>query len=359
VTSEPVPLPLADLSRAFAPPPEWQGKLGPYRSPLVFYDGTPVSRAEDWPRRRAEIRERWIEILGPWPDLEEKPHFDVLESTESKNVTVKRLRLELPPRGIGFAHLMIPKGAQHCPAVLVLSADGETPATSTHTGADLARDLAERGFVTLLIGPPGGNPRKPEMNDVTCQPLMYLAYVGAVCANLLANLPEVDPARIGVVGHAYGGKWAMFASCLNERFACAVWSEAGIIFDERKAATNYYDPWYLGSLPRPRRGMPRREDDHARKGAYGLLYHAGLNLQELHALMAPRPFLVSAGSNRRPSLAIICADDESRWTVLNHSIAVNQLLGFDHRVAMTNHPSHNVTPAAKAEIYQFLADCLR
>jgi hypothetical protein len=197
------------------------------------------------------------------------------------------------------------------------------------------------------------------MDDVECQPLMYLAYVAAVCEKVLANLPEVDPARIGIVGHAYGGKWAMFASCLNDRFACAVWSEAGIVFDERKAATNYNDPWYLGAGIRPRRGVPRREDDHVRKGAYGAFYREGLNLQELHALMAPRPFLVSAGSNRLPSLAITCADDESRWSVLNHTIAVNRLLGCERRVAMTNRPSHELTPEARAQIYQFLADCLR
>ncbi|HEY3900571.1 MAG TPA: sialidase [Chthoniobacter sp.] len=347
------------MSRAFEPPPQWQNQFGPYRSPLIFYDGTPVSTAGDWPRRREEIRRRWTDILGPWPQLEKKPPYDVLESTTWQGSTVRRVRLELPPRGIGYAYLTIPQGAQHCPAVLVLSGDGETTTGNAHTGADLALDLAERGFVTLLIGPPGGNPRKLEMNDVECQPLMYLAYIGAVCANLLANLPEVDAAKIGVVGHAYAGKWAMFASCLDDRFACAVWSEAGIIFDERKASTDYYDPWYLGAMTRPRRGAPRREEEHIRKGAYGLLYHAGLNLQELHALMAPRPFLVSAGSSRLPSLAIRCADDESRWIVLNHSIAVNQLLGLQRRVAMINHPSHDLTPQAKEEIYRFLEDCLR
>ncbi|MEI9897105.1 MAG: hypothetical protein WDN28_25395 [Chthoniobacter sp.] len=45
--------------------------------------------------------------------------------------------------------------------------------------------------------------------------------------------------------------------------------------------------------------------------------------------------------------------------MLNHSIAVNQLLGCERRVAMTNRPSHELTPQAKAQIYQFLADGLR
>ena len=39
--------------------------------------------------------------------------------------------------------------------------------------------------------------------------------------------------RIGIVGHSFGGKWSLFASCLYEKFACAAWSDAGIVFDER------------------------------------------------------------------------------------------------------------------------------
>ena len=43
----------------------------------------------------------------------------------------------------------------------------------------------------------------------------------------------------------------------------------------------------------------------------------GRDLHELHALMAPRPFLVSGGSEDQPE----------RWKALNHAIAVNRLLG--------------------------------
>jgi len=47
--------------------------------------------------------------------------------------------------------------------------------------------------------------------------------VAANCLTALAQLPEVDALRIGIIGLSYGGKWSMFASCLDERFACAVW----------------------------------------------------------------------------------------------------------------------------------------
>ena len=64
---------------------------------------------------------------------------------------------------------------------------------------------------------------------------------------------EVYPDRIGIVGHSFGGKWSLFASCLYDKFACAVWSDPGIVFDERDrrkqnpgGSVNYWDEWYLG-----------------------------------------------------------------------------------------------------------------
>src|SRR5215216_469799 len=51
------------------PPAEFAGQLGPYRSPLVFADGTVVKTPEDWARRRKEILALWHQRLGPWPAL--------------------------------------------------------------------------------------------------------------------------------------------------------------------------------------------------------------------------------------------------------------------------------------------------
>ena len=68
-----------------------------------------------------------------------------------------------------------------------------------------------------------------------------------------------------------------------------------------------------------------------------------MDLHELHALMAPRPFLVSGGP----------ADKPIRWTALNHSVAVNKLLGFDHRVALTNRRSHAATAESNDQVYAF------
>ena len=69
----------------------------------------------------------------------------------------------------------------------------------------------------------------------------------------------------------------------------------------------------------------------------------GHDLHELHSLLAPRPFLVSGGYS----------DNVDRWIPLNHSVAVNRLLGYHHRVAMTNRPKHDPTPESNETIYKF------
>ena len=139
-----------------------------------------------------------------------------------------------------------------------------------------------------------------------------------------AQHAAVDARRIGIMGHSYGGKWAMFAACLYEKFACTVWSDPGIVFDEKRANVNYWEPWYLGyEAGRKRReGIPR--DDNPRTGAYKRLVETGHDLHELHALMAPRPFLVSGGAE----------DRAERWKPLNHTIAVCQRLACRRRATL-------------------------
>ena len=42
-----------------------------------------------------------------------------------------------------------------------------------------------------------------------------------------------------------------------------------------------------------------------------------------------------------------------RWPALNHAIAVNRLLGFENRVAMTNRPGHAPTPESNQALCLF------
>lgn len=338
-----------DMERFFKPPAEFAGDYGDYRSPLKFGDGREVKSAADWPARRKEILAKWHELMGPWPPLIAKPKIEYLEKARRENFTQHKVQVEIAPGQMTAGYLLVPDGKGPFPAVLVPFYDPETSVGLGKPMRDFAYQLTKRGFVSLSIGSPGGDARKPDIGVAKCQPLSFLGYIGANCYNALASLKEVDARRVGVVGHSYGGKWAMFASCLYDKFACAVWSDPGIVFDEKRPSVNYWDPWYLGDTPPPKRAVGLPSPERPRTGAYRALVEQGHDLHELHALMAPRPFLVSGGSEDFPA----------RWKALNHTLAVNRLLGYTNRVAMTNRPKHEPTPESNEQIYTFFEHFLK
>jgi dienelactone hydrolase len=334
----------------FRPHSEFTNQFGAYRSPLLFTDGSRAGSASDWTRRREEIRKQWTDLMGPWPPVIEQPRLEFLTKSRRENFTQHRVRLEIAPQQTGEGWLLVPDGAGPFPAVLVVFYEPETSVgLNTNQFRDFGYQLAKRGFVTLNIGTPGGNAWKPETGEAQCQPLSFHAYVAANCWQVLANLPEVDRARIGVVGHSYGGKWAMFAGALWEKFACVAVSDPGIVFDETRSNVNYWEPWYLGfdaAEKRPKAGIPSAENP--RTGAYKRMVEQGRDLHELHALIAPRPLLVSGGAE----------DPPSRWAALNHLVEVNRLLGFTNRVAMTSRKEHSPDLDSNEKLYAFFSHFL-
>jgi hypothetical protein len=330
----------------FQPPPEFVDNFASYRSPLLFDDGTCARTASDWRRRRQEILDTWQRLMGPWPAVLRKPKVEMLGKSRRDNFIQYRVKLEIAPGQMGEGWLMVPNGPGRFPAALVVYYEPETSAglNLQQPLRDFGLQLARRGFVTLSVGTPGGNARTPDVGKAQCQPLSFHAYVAANCWHALANQPEVDADRIGVVGHSYGGKWALFAGALWDKFACVAVSDPGIVFDEKRPNVNYWEPWYLGFdavRPRLKPGIP--SDNNPRTGAYKKMVESGRDLHELLALIAPRPLLVSGGSE----------DPPERWTALNHAIAVNKLLGQSNRVAMTNRKGHSPTQESNAQLYAF------
>jgi hypothetical protein len=333
------------------PPAEFAGKFGSYRSPLQFADGSIARTAADWARRRDEIQKTWHQRLGAWPALVERPVMKKVEKVERDGYTEYKVQLQVSPEGKWVeGYLLIPRGPGPFPAVLVPFYE---PLTSIGRGAkgrgvgthDYGLQLVKRGFVTLSIGTPGsldklgGDTRTALIQagtDLRRQPLTLVAYVAAICLTALAQMPEVDPSRIGIIGLSYGGKWSMFASCLDARFACAVWSDPGIVFNEKDSNVNYWEPWYLGYDPKAQRKAGIPSPANPRTGLYKELIDAGEDLVDLHALMAPRPVLVSGGVQ----------DPPKNWQALNHLVAVNTLLGHKNRAFLTARKTH--VPTAEA-----------
>ena len=107
---------------------------------------------------------------------------------------------------------------------------------------------------------------------------------------------------------------------------------------------NYWEPWYLGYDPKEKRkpGVPSAANP--RTGLYKELIDAREDLVDLHALMAPRPVLVSGGVQ----------DPPRNWQALNHLVAVNNLLGHKNRAFLTARKTHVPTAAALEQELAFL-----
>jgi hypothetical protein len=112
---------------------------------------------------------------------------------------------------------------------------------------------------------------------------------------------------------------------------------------------NYWEPWYLGFDPRTTRRPGLVTPTNGRTGAYRTIFESGHDLNELHALMAPLPFMVSGGSE----------DGPARWVALNHAVAVNRLLGHEQRVALTSRPAHAPTAESNEQAFRFFEHFLK
>ncbi len=332
------------IAAYFQPPAEFKSSAS-YRPLLVANDGQPVKDSNGWAKRRQEILEQWQTAMGPWPAIIEQPKVEVLKEIKRDEITARRVRLEIAPGQTGEGWLLIPPGQQPRPAVLVPFYEPETSAgfKADKPERDLGWQLAKRGMVTLNIGTPGGDAYKPEVGGAICQPLSFHAYVAANCWQAMSHMPEIDAKRIGVVGHSYGGKWSMFAGALWDKFAVVAVSDPGIAFDETRSNVNYWEPWYLGREAGVTRkaGVPTAENPTT--GAYKRLRDSGHDLHEIQALICPRPYFVSGGSE----------DPPQRWQVLLPLIEVNRLLGYENRVGMSNRPDHSPNAESNAALVDF------
>ncbi len=255
-----------------------------------------ITTAEGWARRREKIVAAFTSIIGE-PPLDEPPPLDPRVEGEHDAGTHVRYRVTYAVDGDERvpAWLLVPKGLrQAVPAVLC-------PHQTTKLGKDepaglsgdakypYARDLVERGYVTLAPDHlAAGERRTPGLTDFDTAAL-YARYpqwsaVGKTIWDLrrgldfLCTRPEVDPDRLGMIGHSLGGHSTLFTAGADDRVKCAV-SSCGLTTFAGDAGRMVWarDHWYQ-YMPRLRPlflgGQPAPFDFH-----------------HLTALIAPRPFL--------------------------------------------------------------------
>ena len=150
-----------------------------------------------------------------------------------------------------------------------------------------------------------------------------LAHDTSRAVDLMLDQPDMDPQRIGVMGHSLGGKMAFYTGCLDNRVQAIVSSDFGIGW----SFTNWDAPWYLG--------------DQIHRPDFTLAHH------HLLALHAPRAFLLIGGDADRPA----------SWQYLNEAKKVYALYGREDAVGFFDHASgHRPTEESLRIAYRWLAE---
>ncbi len=192
-----------------------------------------IRTLDQWQARRRHILEQMQVVMGPWPGPERRVPLDVEVVSEEQTPRFVRRQVRFTPepgdRVPAILHLPTgTQGADKLPAVLCLH---QTTAVGKAEPAGLAglpnlhyaAELAERGFVTLSVD-------YPNYGEYKFDPYAH-GYVSATmkgiwnhsrAVDLLCSLPQVDPHRIGVIGHSLGGHNSLFVAVFDERLRCVV-----------------------------------------------------------------------------------------------------------------------------------------
>lgn len=253
VHSDAAPLPLVydveNTGKNFPPPPLPNIGSLPQIQPLpdpfcwandpVNSNNTRSTNAEDWQRRRAEIKAQ-IEYY----EIGTKPAVDMpTQVTASYSGSVN-------PGGTGTLNVMVTANGHQlalaCPVSIPAGATAPYPVVigmNSPNGGLTASDFSSRGIATVtFVHNQVTTYNSPQNTDPYYQlygPTLNISSTGQYSAwawgvsriidglSLVTNTLPIDLKHICVTGCSYAGKMALFAGALDERIALTVAQESG------------------------------------------------------------------------------------------------------------------------------------
>lgn len=302
----------------------------------------PGTTRDQWPAQRASILAAWQKVLGPFP-TEKAPLDPQYEATEDfPTYTRQKVSYTIEPGVREDAVLFIPKKrSAKTPGIVVFH-----PTLAAHyaqvAGYDtsvpdkmMGPQLVERGYVVLcprcFIFDDGadwkGNTAKIKERHPDWLGITRMTWDGIRAVDFLVSRPEVDPERIGTIGHSLGAKEAIYAAAFDERVKASVSCEGGVGLP----LSNWDAVWYLGSFIKE----PGFSRDH----------------HELLALASPRAFLLIGGGS---------ADGDPSVPYLAAARPVYDLFGAGKNLRFLNHgQGHKYPPEARQVAEPFLDEFLK
>ena len=194
------------------------------------------ARPEQWSASGQKLRQHILEdiIYHGWPQswVQAPPHFEQIAVIETgKGYRLRKLRYEIVPGFTSTAILYEPEVMQgKVPAILNVIGH-EPDGNAVEYEQKRCINFARRGILALSLSWIGfGEMAQPgNAHDYTAQlDLVGTSAVGFFYLSmrrgldLLAALPQADPARLGVTGLSGGGWQTLFLGSLDKRVAVAV-----------------------------------------------------------------------------------------------------------------------------------------
>ncbi len=322
---------------------------------MVYRDAAgqehPVRTVEDWAIRRQHILAGMQDAMGPLPPRTTQLPLDmqITEQVESDGFQRLSITFQVEPRDRLPAYLYRPKGlpsGQRVAAMLALHptsplGKGVVAGLGPQPNRAYALELAQRGYVVLAPDYPSfGDYRYDFPADQYVSGTMKGIVNHMRCVDLLQTLTEVDPERIGVIGHSLGGHNAMFVAAFDPRLKVVV-SSCGW--------TPFHD-YYGGQLKgwTSDRYMPRLNDVYKRDPN-----RVPFDFYEVVAALAPRPFFSNSPLN----------DDNFAVAGVQKAVAeaekVYRLFGVADRLVV-RYPDcgHDFPPEVRREAYRWVDQVL-
>ena len=193
-----------------------------------------IYRQAEWGIKRAEILKKMQLVMGNLPQRVNLPPMNIqyIDSSAGNGYTRYTINFTVAENEHLPALLYVPVQAgiiKKLPAMLALHETGMPgkKIVDGQTGKDdqaYAKELAERGFIVIAPDYPGFGDLK-EYNfqtDRYVSGTMKSIFDGIRCVDLLQQRPDVDPDRIGAIGHSLGGHTAMFTAAFDTRLKVIV-----------------------------------------------------------------------------------------------------------------------------------------
>ncbi len=204
-------------------------------------EGTLANKQEAWANRSVSIKANIESVLGPFPEQIE-PSFSITDELEREGIVVQRIQYsswdnDIVPALVMF-HPDTRKKDTRAPGIMALhqtapQGKDEVAGLSPRIGMNYGLELAQRGFIVLAPDVLSAGERIFEGHEAyrtapfqerypEWSMMGKMIYDHRLGLTVLQSLPNVDPARIGAIGHSLGGYNAFMLAAFDSRIQAAV-----------------------------------------------------------------------------------------------------------------------------------------